>query len=117
MRQRADPGSATPSSPTSSSSRSSRTRSNTPWHPGAGGGRVEVEARRDGDALVLTVADDGPGLAPGAARGGRGVGLRNTRERLARLYGDGHTFVLLDRDGGGLVAEVRLPFYDVPLFP
>ncbi len=83
--------------------------------PRAGGGRVEVEARRDGDTLVLTVADDGPGLAPGAARGGRGVGLRNTRERLARLYGDGHTFVLRDRDGGGLVAEVRLPYHTSPL--
>jgi hypothetical protein len=29
------------------------------------GGRVEVAARREGELLVVTVRDDGPGLAPG----------------------------------------------------
>ncbi len=89
--------------------------------PRAEGGRVEVSVRREpapaqagGDTLVLTVADDGPGLAPGADNG-RGVGLRNTRERLAALYGEAHTFTLLPRATGGLVAEVRLPFHTSPL--
>ncbi|KAK6022974.1 ATPase/histidine kinase/DNA gyrase B/HSP90 domain protein [Ostertagia ostertagi] len=43
------------------------------------GGHVEVTARRDGDRVVVTVRDDGPGLAPGWAEG---VGLSNTRRRL-----------------------------------
>ncbi len=43
------------------------------------GGRVELGARRDGDRLVLSVRDDGPGLAHGWAEG---VGLSNTRRRL-----------------------------------
>jgi len=42
-----------------------------------------------GELLVLSVADDGPGVDDLAQLShGRGVGLRNTRERLAVLYGD-----------------------------
>ncbi|RZL39884.1 MAG: hypothetical protein EOP35_02510 [Rubrivivax sp.] len=44
------------------------------------GGRIAIAARRDGARLQLTVRDDGPGLAPGWREG---VGLSNTRRRLA----------------------------------
>ena len=49
------------------------------------GGRVEVAARREGNRLVITVRDDGPGLAPGWHEG---VGLSNTRRRLAAARPD-----------------------------
>lgn len=45
---------------------------------------VRLSARVEGGSLVLSVADDGPGLAPGAQEG---VGLGNLRERLRVLYG------------------------------
>ena len=62
--------------------------------PREGGGAVRIEGRVRGRMLELVVADDGPGFVPGAAAlSGRGVGLRNTRERLAVLYGDEHRFV------------------------
>lgn len=43
------------------------------------GGEIQVAARREGDRVVVTVRDDGPGLAPGCSDG---VGLSNTRRRL-----------------------------------
>ena len=59
--------------------------------------------------MRVVVADDGPGLNTGAAAGaGRGVGLRNTRERLAAIYTDNHRFATLDNKPG-LRIEVGLP--------
>jgi LytS/YehU family sensor histidine kinase len=77
--------------------------------PSEQGGTIRVEGRARGSMLELAVADDGPGLSAGAAPGsGRGVGLRNTRERLAVLYGDRHRLATLDNKPG-LRVELGLP--------
>ncbi len=74
----------------------------------AEGGNVRLEARRDGGSLVVTVADDGPGFAPGAAPSGHGVGLESVRERL-RLAGDGHALAIDSAPGRGARVVVTLP--------
>ena len=74
-----------------------------------GGGEVKIESHRDGDRLRLRVRDNGPGLGEGEQQGG--VGLSNTRARLAQLYGDDASFTLTTADGGGVVAEITLPFH------
>ena len=57
--------------------------------PSETGGTLHIGARLIGQRLLLHVADDGPGVAAGITIGaGRGVGLRNTRDRLNVLYGD-----------------------------
>ncbi len=57
--------------------------------PAERGGTLHLGGRVIGGRLLLHVADDGPGLPDGITIGnGRGVGLRNTRERLQVLYGD-----------------------------
>jgi LytS/YehU family sensor histidine kinase len=78
-----------------------------------GAALVKVEARRDADDLVLAVTDDGPG--PDAETGERpeGVGLSNTRARLATLYGEAASLVLTATPEGGATALVRLPFKDL----
>lgn len=88
--------------------------------PFAGPGRVALRARRDGDTLLLSVEDDGPGL-PGLSGDGapplppkKGIGLRNTRERLERLYGREHVFTLEDIPSGGLAVRIRIPFHTQP---
>jgi signal transduction histidine kinase len=75
--------------------------------PLEGQGTVFIAARTEGDDLVVTIADDGAGLAE--RPNGAGVGLRSTRERLATTYGDRASLVLAPRPGGGTLVTVRLP--------
>ena len=73
------------------------------------GGAVTIIAGIEDGSLRLAVVDDGPGLPAAAATGnGRGVGLRNTRERLKVLYGDTHRVEVVDA-APGLRVEIRLP--------
>ena len=81
----------------------------------AGAGVLDVTARRDGEDLVLAVRDDGPGLETSSPAAGSGVGLANTRARLATLYGDRASVVVTSASGGGTVATVRMPFRQAPL--
>jgi two-component sensor histidine kinase len=74
-----------------------------------GSTRLVIAARREGKHLVLTVTDDGPGPEPGA-QGREGVGLTNTRERLATLYGGEASLRLETGPAGGAVATLRLPY-------
>ena len=73
------------------------------------GGLVRIEGRAREELLELSVIDDGPGLreaTPATER--RGVGLRNTRERLTVLYGDSCRFAVLNGQPG-LRIDMALP--------
>ena len=73
------------------------------------GGSVRIEGRAREGLLELSVIDDGPGLREGMPAGERrGVGLRNTRERLAVLYGGNYRFAVLNTHPG-LRVEMALP--------
>jgi two-component sensor histidine kinase len=74
-----------------------------------GGGRVRIAARRDGDRLVLEVADDGPGMDGGTASSGTGFGLHSVRERL-RALGPPHALEIESRPGEGTRVRLVLPF-------
>jgi signal transduction histidine kinase len=81
--------------------------------PKIGGGRIEIGARRDGDALVLTVRDSGVGLSPSASTTGTRFGTQQVRERLAALYGPAASFTLeaaAAAAGGGAEARITLPW-------
>jgi two-component system LytT family sensor kinase len=74
------------------------------------GGRLRLEAHTDGGVLRLVVQDDGPGLPVGVNLGeGRGVGFRNTRERLAVLYGS-HQKIAVRFARPGMRVEIEIPF-------
>lgn len=75
--------------------------------PRAGGGVVEVAARRDGGFLVVQVLDNGAGFS--GATPGAGMGLANVRERLGALYGDSASLVLEERPEGGVCVGMYLP--------
>jgi two-component system LytT family sensor kinase len=72
------------------------------------GGSIAITVERRDQWLTLGVADDGPGVEGGEP--GHGVGLTNTRQRLAELYGAGAELLLSRGSRGGLAVSVRLPF-------
>ena len=75
------------------------------------GGSIAISAGVEGRTLCLSVADDGPGLdlRHGRLPKGGGVGLSNTRERLAQLYGDQQSFRLSTTEPHGLTITICLP--------
>jgi two-component system LytT family sensor kinase len=82
--------------------------------PREDGGSIRIEGRTRGSMLEVTVIDDGPGLRDGNALiEGRGVGLRNTRERLAVLYGEHHRFAVLNSHPGMRI-EIGFPLEKAP---
>ena len=70
------------------------------------GGRIDIRARRSGEDLEIEVRDTGAGFT---ATQGSGVGLANTRSRLAGLYGARASPQLATAAPRGVVAIVRLP--------
>lgn len=75
-------------------------------------GRIEVTAVPRNGVVRIEVKDNGPGIQDDRAlepRLGRGVGLANTRARLAGLYGDAASFDLTNDPSGGLVVTLEIP--------
>jgi two-component system sensor histidine kinase KdpD len=81
---------------------------------------IEVSAARDDSMLVISVADHGPGLAPGEENkvfekfyrgprtrpGGLGLGLSIARQLVEAHSGE---IVVRNREGGGARFSIRLP--------
>jgi two-component system LytT family sensor kinase len=79
--------------------------------PRAAGGRLAIEAARDGERLRLRIVDDGVGLrsAGGAPPNGRGLAI--TRQRLDHLYPDGGgRLEIRNGDSAGVVTEIVIPW-------
>lgn len=82
------------------------------------GGTLGLRALREGDRLRLCVIDDGPGwsalegggIAPDKGLYGNSVGLANARDRLRVLYGERQSFEVRNRDEGGFMVTMTLPF-------
>lgn len=77
--------------------------------------RIAVTVRVTQGALVMEVLDEGPGFDPtvlgAAARSehARGIGLRNTRERLESLYGDDASLLIENASPSGARVTIRIP--------
>ena len=74
----------------------------------AGGVLVIAAQARDG-GLELTVTDNGHGLSQGRPESPTGVGLANTRLRLAQLYGNAARLDVTDVPPEGVQARVVVP--------
>jgi len=79
-------------------------------------GFVQVSGQAEGTECVITVEDDGPGMAPDYAAdvlAGRGkpgsLGLMNVDRRLRTVFGPGYGLVIETADGAGTKVVLRVP--------
>ena len=79
--------------------------------PNEGGADIWINARREGQAVRIEVADNGNGEGSDfAASPSTGVGLANIRDRLAQAYGAGHSFKTTKNERGGFSVIIEIPF-------
>jgi sensor histidine kinase YesM len=72
-------------------------------------GLVEASARRVGDELQLKVRDTGGGRNK-RKENGHGIGLSNTRERLAHFYEEAYLMKAEPIDSGGFEVAISIPY-------
>ncbi|MGB7332128.1 MAG: histidine kinase [Terriglobales bacterium] len=77
-------------------------------------GTIVMRTLKEGDQLVLIIADNGVGLSddwPTELKVGNvGLGLSSTRERLRRMYPEEHEFVIRKLSEGGTEVRIAIPF-------
>ena len=73
------------------------------------GGLVETCVKRIGDRLWMQVRDNGSGAADSSTRG-HGIGMQNTRERLAFFYPGAHEFAAAPLVTGGYEVTIQIPY-------
>ncbi len=72
-------------------------------------GRIEASAKSDGVTLHLHVRDSGT-QAAGYSQPGHGIGLSNTRERLAHFYQDRYAMSAEPLAAGGFEVAIAIPY-------
>ena len=79
--------------------------------PKAAPGEIRVLVRREGEALLIEVNDDGVGFRAGSESGKRHshVGLHNIERLVANLYGEGYGLTIESAENRGTRVLLRLP--------
>ena len=76
---------------------------------------IAISAKRDGGMLELSVVDDGPGFVFDKGNTpDRGIGIENTRTRLAKMYEDNFSLRLESHSPRGATVSIVIPFRAAP---
>ena len=87
-------------------------------------GLITVTARREGEDLVIDVADNGLGMRPEVAASlldedrpeirtsGSGIGVRNVHRRIRLTFGDRYGLTIFSEPDEGTTVRIRLPALD-----
>ena len=76
------------------------------------GGVIDIAAKVSGKRLWLDVSDTGPGMSTDKWAEGRGIGLRNTLDRLDVLYQGDFELETSPSESGGLNIRIDIPMAD-----
>ena len=80
-------------------------------------GSLIISSKRHGDRLQIRVEDSGPGLQPSNENGKGsktgGIGLANTRARLAHLYEENYRFEIKNAVPHGVTVTLEIPFESI----
>jgi LytS/YehU family sensor histidine kinase len=78
--------------------------------PSETGADIWIAATREANGVRIEVADNGAGGQDAlVATQSTGVGLANTKDRLAQAYGAGHSFATRTNEHGGFSVIVEIP--------
>jgi len=77
--------------------------------PSESGGTIRITSRVDEERLHLELVDTGPGIQGHNFSMGRGIGLRNTVERLQAKYGVDYVFDVTDAEPWGMKIQIMIP--------
>jgi sensor histidine kinase YesM len=75
------------------------------------GGEIDIQAECRNGVVRLEVRDNGPGLTARGDQLVEGIGLSNTRSRLAYLYGTASSLSIRNGEDGGLIVAATVPFH------
>ena len=87
-------------------------------------GLICVEARREGEDLIIDVTDNGLGMRPEVAASlldedrpqvrtsGSGIGVRNVHRRIRLTFGDRYGLTIFSEPDEGTTVRIRLPALD-----
>lgn len=78
--------------------------------PHAEAGKILIESKRSNGFVELSVSDNGAGLTA-SSKNSNGIGLKNTQERLEKLYGKEQKIELVSGENGGLQVKIKIPFH------
>jgi two-component sensor histidine kinase len=74
-------------------------------------GWIETSAQRVGTRMRLQVRDNGPGMnGNGRSARGFGLGLSNTKERLAHFYQNDYELQAFQPESGGFQVSITIPY-------
>jgi two-component system, LytTR family, sensor kinase len=77
----------------------------------SGTSRIQIAARLQNGELLMEVRNDGKDLKKIAGQNAAtGLGLKNTRARLAEIYGEDYSFSLTRSAGDWTIAQIVIPF-------
>ncbi|HEV7746090.1 MAG TPA: histidine kinase [Pyrinomonadaceae bacterium] len=72
-------------------------------------GKITIRAFQESDRFIVQVEDNGPGLETNPNGTNSGIGLSNTRARLAQHYDEDYRLEIVNSENRGVIVTLEIP--------